>query len=86
MNKVKTLAIPASGVAHYIADLARRHGISYARTRDDDLADVITRLADDEVISDTTEDALVALKRAHVIDANTMVSLLGKYIDENRHV
>lgn len=74
--------IPAKNVAQYIADLARQHGISGKRTPDDALAEVITRLADDEVVNDATEDILVALKRAGVIDGSTMVSLLGKYLDE----
>lgn len=81
-----TLDIPTAGLAEYIAGLARQHGIRYVRTPDDALADVITRLADDEVVADDTEDLIVALKRSHVIDAATMVSLLGNYLDEKRNV
>lgn len=76
--------IPTSGLAEFVADLARKHGVRYARTGVDDLADVITRLADDVVATDRTEDLIVALKRAHVIDGPTMVALLGNYLDERR--
>ena len=68
-------------VGTYIAALARQHGVTYVRTGLDELADVITRLADDEVITDPTEDTLVALARANVIDGRTMSSLLGRYLD-----
>jgi hypothetical protein len=37
-------------------------------------------LADDDVRSDETEDLLVALKRANVINGPTMVDLLGRYL------
>jgi NADPH:quinone reductase-like Zn-dependent oxidoreductase len=78
--------IPSVGVGSYIASLAKRHGVSHVRTGSDALADVITRLADDEVVTDETEDMIVALRRANVIDGPTMVSLLGRYLDEKRHV
>ena len=68
-------------VRRYVAALARRHGVVYAKTSNDALAEVITRLADDAVQTDETEDLLVALKRAHVIDGPTMVSLLGRHLD-----
>lgn len=77
---------PTTGVAKFIDELARQHNVHYVRTCDDALADVITRLADDEVITDDTEDAIVALKRAHVIDADTMVALLGRYLDEKHRL
>lgn len=76
--------VPTSGLAEFVANLARKHGVRYARTGVDDLADVITRLADDVVVPDDTENLIVALKRANVIDSFTMVSLLGNYFDEKR--
>jgi hypothetical protein len=78
--------IPASNVAGYITGLAAQHGVTYVKTPLDELAQVITRLADDEVSTDATEDLIVALKRAHVIDVNTMVVLLGRHLDERLHV
>ena len=76
--------IPTAGLKDYIADLARQHGVSYIKTSTDVFAETITRLADDDITTDDTEDLLVALKRAHVIDAETMVALLGNYLEEKR--
>jgi hypothetical protein len=81
-----TTNIPVSGVAAYVADLAKSCGVFYSRTPDDALAEVVTHLSDDDVVTDDTEDLIVALKRAHVIDSNIMVSLLGNYLDEKRNV
>lgn len=64
-----------------VAALARQHGIAYAKNGLDALAQVITHLADDDVVTDITEDTLVALLRAHVIDGRRMVTLLGRYLD-----
>ncbi len=77
---------PSNNLSTYVAELARRHGISYVKTSNDALANVITRLADDEVFTDETEDLIVALKRSKIIDGRAMVSLLGRYLDEKRHV
>lgn len=74
--------IPTTGVAEYITDLARQHNVRYVRTEADSMSDVITQLSDNEVATDETEDLLIALKRADVIDADTMVILLGRYLDE----
>ncbi len=83
---MKPAPIPAVELSSYIAELARRHGITYGKTANDALADIITRLADDDVVTDVTEDRIVALKRANIIDGSTMVSLLGRYLDEKRRV
>ncbi len=73
-------------VTDYVATLAQRHGVVYAKTGNDALAEVITHLADDDVRTDETENLLVALKRANVIDGKTMVDLLGRHLDECRNV
>ena len=78
--------IPFTGLRTYIANLAKRHGVTYVRTGYDALAEVITRLSDDKVESDETENLVVALRRAKVIDGSTMVTLLGRYFDEARGV
>ena len=78
--------IPTVGIAPYIANLAHEHGVSYVRTSNDALAEVFTRLADDDVQTDENEDLLVALYRAGVIDGPTMVSLLGFYLIEKHNV
>ncbi len=70
------------GTAAFVVKLARKHGVSYVRTEHDALADVMTRLSDDEVVMDDIENLMVALRRANVIDGRTFISLLGCYIDE----
>ena len=76
------LDIPETGVAKYIADLAKANGVKYVRVPLDDLADVITRLSDDDVASDETEDTIVALRRAGIISGLSVNDLLGAYLDE----
>lgn len=58
-------------VRRYVAALAQQHGIVYEKTGSDALAEAITRLAGDDVCTDETEDMLVALRRANVIDGPT---------------
>lgn len=82
--------IPTSGLADFVRKLALEHGVHYASDAYsglDDLADTTTRLAGDEVTTDETEDLIVQLKRAGVIDAGEMVEMLGRYVDErtDRH-
>lgn len=74
--------IPTTDLSKFIADLAKRHGVVYVRTDMSALAEVITRLSDDEVKPDETEKLVIALRRANVIDGPTMVTLLGRYFDE----
>lgn len=76
------LNIPTHHLADYVASLAEEHGVQYVRTSSDVLAEVITRLSDDEVVTDSTENLIVALKKANVVDGRTMVALLGNYLRE----
>ena len=74
--------VPTSALAEFIADLARQDSLRHVRSGVDDLADVITRLSDNVVVSDDTDNLIVAQKRAQVIDALTMITLLANYLDE----
>lgn len=74
--------IPVSGVKTYVQNLALANHVAYTKTQGDAWAETVTRLAGDDVVTDEVEDLIVALKRAHVIDAETMVTLLGNYLDE----
>ena len=76
------MSLPVSSVSCYVASIASQHGVYYLRTPSDELADVVTRLSGDEVTTDATEDLIVALRRANVIDGPTMISLLGSHLDE----
>ena len=74
-------------VRRYVEELARRHGVVYVRTGTDALAELITNLSDDDVrANDETENLILALRRADVIDGPTMISLLGQYLDECRAI
>ena len=65
----------------HVATLVQRRGIPHVRTGQNTLAEVITRLADDEVIPDATEDTLVVLARAKGFDGAMMVSLICRYLN-----
>ena len=79
------MEMPTHNIAAFVIELAKLHNVTYTKTSIDELADVATHLADDVVVIDETEDLIVALKRAHVIDAAAMVVLLGNYLDEKQH-
>ncbi len=76
------IAIPTSGVAEYIIALARQHNVRYVRTPDDALANVVTRLADDDVPMDDVELLLLALERAGVVASADVVPLHVNYLRE----
>jgi predicted AAA+ superfamily ATPase len=78
--------VPHTGLRAFIEALARRHGVAYTRTGSSALAQVITRLADDEAKPDEIEKLVIALRRSNIIDGSTMVTLLGRYFDETRSV
>ena len=78
--------IPTTGLSVFIAELAKRHGVVYVRTSTDAWAEGISHLFDDDVTPDGTELLVIALRRAKVIDGQTMVTLLGRYFDEMRNV
>ncbi|MDI6746013.1 MAG: hypothetical protein QMD17_02600 [Rhodocyclaceae bacterium] len=81
-----SIAIPTHRLAEYIGDLAREHNVRYIRTPEDALADVITRLADDEVVMDNVELLLLALERAGVIASADVVPLHVNYLREKFNV
>lgn len=78
--------IPSSGLAVFVAELARCQGIRDVRTGQGALARVITGLAGDEVAPDDTERLIIALRRSKAIDGPTMLTIQGRYLDEKFHV
>lgn len=84
-KKLNLNDIPPIGVSAFVADLAMRHGVEYVRTGSSAFAEVVTRLAGDDVTPDDTENLIIALRRADIIDGRTMVTLLGRYFDEMRN-
>lgn len=85
-SRPSSLQIPTEGVSQFVARLARKCHITYARTVGDEWAETVTRLAGDEVRSDATGDLLVALKRAHKLTDREMTSLLINHQREQRRV
>ncbi|MDF1894352.1 hypothetical protein [Rahnella contaminans] len=75
---------PTKGVARYITELARYYNISYCYNAMDQWADAVTRLAGDEVVHDTVEDLLVALKRAGKITKQEVARLSVNYLREQK--
>lgn len=75
---------PRPTVDAIIARHARRTGFAPQRTYGDLYAEAITSLSGDEVTLDTTEQTLVALKRARVITGKRLVALLGRHLADRR--
>jgi hypothetical protein len=82
----KVLQIPREGVSQFVKQLAKKFHITYRPTQGDAWAETVTRLAGDEITSDSTNDLLVALKRAHKITDHQMSSLLINHLREKRRV
>jgi len=61
--------------ARYVAELARREGITYSVTFVDEWATAVTRLLGDDVAPDETDNLLVALTRAGKLSTRDMVAL-----------
>ncbi|TAM52413.1 MAG: hypothetical protein EPN57_13230 [Paraburkholderia sp.] len=79
------LDIPTNGLHQFVADLAKRHRVVYVRDGYSVMAEVITRLSEDDVEPlDETRTLLIALTRAKIIDGPTMVTLLSRHLDETR--
>lgn len=78
----ETAVIPTSGLAEYITNLGRQHGVQYERTPNDAIADVITALADDEVKLDGVASLLLALERAGILRSEEIVPLHVNYLRE----
>jgi hypothetical protein len=67
-------------VAEEIRALARQHGVAYEPTPLDELGNVITRLAGDDVELDETERLLLALRRAGYLTSAEATRLHGEYL------
>ncbi|UQG56572.1 MULTISPECIES: hypothetical protein [unclassified Marinobacter] len=73
-------------IREYVIELATEFSIRYHPTPDDTLAEIATRLAGDEVVTDEIEDLIVTLKRAGAISGNEMVTLLSRYLSEKTQI
>lgn len=78
--------MPTVNVAEFVSRLAARHGVSAARTKLDDLAEVVTMLAGDEVQLDDVGQTLLALRERDLLTADQMNRLLLNHMREERRV
>ena len=78
--------LPIKGVSDFVRRLAIQHGVIARRTRMDDWADAVTRLAGDDVKQDPTDDLLVALTKKNIISGRQMVRLLTNHMKEEESV
>lgn len=69
-------------VSDVVVRLARIKKLHYVATYGDFLGAAITRLADDAVMLDQTEQLLIELKRRRVITGRKMVQKLGQHLKE----
>ena len=77
---------PDTAVSRYVRALANRHKVHYEPTFSDRWASSVTRLADDDVKSDKTDDLLVALRRAGKLSPKDMTKLVISHHREARRV
>lgn len=82
MKHDNKLVIPTSGIRQFIIDLAKQHNVKYVTTGDDLIANVVTRLSDDDVVMDEVELLLIALERAGVVASKDVMLLHFNYLRE----
>ena len=75
-----------TSVSRYVRALASQHSVFYEPTFADRWASSVTRLADDDVKSDETDDLLVALRRAGKLSPKDMAKLVISHHREVRRV
>jgi hypothetical protein len=77
--------LPVKDVATYVASLAAAHGVVFKRTRLDDFAEAVTRLAGDDERLDATGKLLATLRKKAVIDGPQLARLMSNHMREQRH-
>lgn len=84
--KLLDTSLPTTALRAYVVDLATRHGVTYTKTRYDELAEVITALSDDDVELDEVQLLIIALGRAGVVPREQVLPLHANYLREKLHV
>ncbi|CAN5640415.1 hypothetical protein BH10PSE18_BH10PSE18_46050 [soil metagenome] len=77
--------LPVQGVGAFVADLAKAYGVAYARTRLDDFAEAVTRLAGDDERLDVTGKLLATLRKKSVIDGRQLARLMTNHMREQQN-
>ena len=66
----------------FIEALASKHGIRYAETPIDAIAQKFSELSGDKVEDDATLNLLLALRRQNIISTQEMANLTHNYLNE----
>lgn len=75
-KKEKRDAQRITPISRHVMDLAKRVGVSYVPTFSDRWAAGVTKLAGDDIASDSTDDLLVALTRAGKLSPADMTKMI----------
>lgn len=76
--------LPVKDVATYVAGLAASYGVTFKRTRLDDFAEAVTRLAGDDERLDATGKLLASLRKKSVINGPQLARLMSNHMREQR--
>ena len=71
--------LPVRYVMQYVERFAAAHQVTFERTRLDDWAEAVTRVAGDDVQLDGTEKLLVALKKKGLISGRQAARLVSNH-------
>jgi hypothetical protein len=77
--------LPVKDVATYVANLASAHGVVFKRTRLDDFAEAVTRLAGDDERLDATGKLLASLRKKSVINGPQLARLMTNHMREQKN-
>jgi hypothetical protein len=84
--KTGDLIIPTIGLGRYVRDLAKLSEVSYVKTYADEWAEDVSRLAGDEIHTDSIEQLVIALKKQKKVTGREAVHLLTNYLRERQRV
>lgn len=76
--------LPNTGVGAFVARLAKAYGVVYTRTRLDDFAEAVTRLAGDDERLDATGKLLATLRKQSVINGPQLARLMTNHMREQQ--
>ena len=74
--------LPERDVREYVERFAADHRAIFERTRLDDWAEAVTKAPDDDVMLDSTEKLLVALKKRGLISGRQAVRFMSGHARE----
>lgn len=77
--------LPVKDVSTYVASLAAAHGVVFQRTRLDDFAEAVTRLAGDDERLDATGKLLASLRKKSVINGAQLARLMTNHMREQKN-